>query len=105
MDEQKFYIENTLANSIWDNERYSFTFTLGTPNLAVLTDKEDSPKTGGGSVYHIVKEDWYYLLRLVASNGTEVNVVDYKIDDIDAEAGTMKLSSGVVQWEFKKVVG
>jgi len=103
MDEQLLYIENCLPG-IWSNDDYSFSFQLGTPNLATITDKQKAPNTGSGCQYHIVKQDLFYLLRLIIRDGAKVGVIDYKIDHIDCASGSLTISTDGATWILNKVL-
>jgi hypothetical protein len=103
MDEQQFYIETCLIG-VWDNENYSFIFNGGGTKLMSITDKINAPRTGTGYSYHIVKEDFYYVLRLIITDGDKVAAIDYKIDNIDCSIGVLKLSSGGATLELNKIV-
>ncbi len=103
MDEQQFYIENCLPG-IWDNKDISISIQLGTPNLITITDKTKAPNSGSEATYHVVKQDWYYVLRIIVSDGTKVGALDYKIDHIDCATGDLTISAEGATWELKKVV-
>ena len=100
MDERLFYIEENISG-IWDNNGYSFVLKMradGDTNSISFTDKENFPKTGSMGKFFIVKEDYYYILRLIFLKGNDaVNAMDFKIDDIDAATNKMQLShNGII---------
>ncbi len=103
MDEQKLYIENCIPG-IWSNNDYSFSFQIATPNLATITDKQKAPNTGSAYQYHIVKQDFHYLLRLIISDGAKFGVIDYKIDHIDCASGSLTISTNGATWNLNKVL-
>ena len=102
MDEQQLYIENCILG-VWENENYSFTFQGGTPKHLSITDKINAPKTGTNYLYHIVKENFYYILRLIITDGHNLAAIDYKIVNIDCAAGILVISTDGAKWELKKV--
>lgn len=102
MDEQQFYIEDCIIG-LWENDLYSFIFKGGNPKLMSITDRQNAPKTGTGYQYHIVKQDYYHILRLILADGNKVATMDYKIDKIDCSTGELNTSTDGVVWELKKV--
>jgi hypothetical protein len=102
MDEQQLYIENCILG-LWENENYSFTFQDGTPKSLAITDKINAPRTGTDYTYHIVKQDFYYLLRVIITDGNSAAAIDYKIVNIDCATGELIISTDGATWELKKI--
>lgn len=102
MDEQLFYIQNCLPGT-WENKEYSFRFELGSPNIAIVNNKHNHPANSTGVTYHVVKEDYYYLIRLIYTTESKTWAKDYKIDGIDCAAGVLTISDNGAVWELSKI--